>query len=318
MPAANHTRSERTGCSVTTSSSPALPPGTVVTGRWNKGRYQIGRLLGEGANGQVYFVKKGRSAYAMKVGFDSLDLQSEINVLKELNRSSKSTEPFLVDADDFRYAGKEHPFYVMQYVKGKKLPEFLQFYGSDWLYIVGKNLLGKLCELHAKGWVFGDLKPENIMVSDYGEVHLVDYGGVTKMGRAVKQFTEIYDRGYWNAGTRTADEAYDLFSFSVLCLQLTERRNRLLQSLEWLPQNRSADDLLGIAQTVPECRSIYPFLQKALRGQFRTSAEAYKEWNRCLMRANVALKPSARFPWLQGLLVVSAAIFAATVYFVLQ
>ena len=84
------------------------------------------------------------------------------------------------------------------------------------------HLLKKLTYLHANGFVFGDIKMENILVSDYGAVELIDFGGVTQKGRAVKQFTEIYDRGYWGAGTSIADEAYDIFAFAILFMQLSD------------------------------------------------------------------------------------------------
>ena len=49
---------------------------------------------------------------------------------------------------------------------------------------MGLRLLQKLAQLHQAGWVFGDLKPQNVLVSDYGQVELIDYGGVTSIGRA--------------------------------------------------------------------------------------------------------------------------------------
>ena len=74
------------------------------------------------------------------------------------------------------------------------------------------------------------------LVADYGRPELVDYGGATAFGKGVRQFTEIYDRGYWNAGSRTADAGYDLFSFAVLCIQLHEGRRLAQLSAGLLPQ----------------------------------------------------------------------------------
>lgn len=108
----------------------------------------------------------------------------------------------------------------MRYVEGKPLHHFLSKNGPDWLGLVGLGLLEKLRTLHECGFVFGDLKPENVMVSKYGEVELIDFGGTSPIGRSVKQFTEWHDRGFWNAGSRISDEGYDLFAFAVLCLRL--------------------------------------------------------------------------------------------------
>ena len=37
-------------------------------------------------------------------------------------------------------------------------------------------------------------------------------------GRAIKEFTEFYDRGYWGLGSRKADPAYDLFAVAMIMI----------------------------------------------------------------------------------------------------
>lgn len=102
-----------------------------------------------------------------------------------------------MEVDDFTYQGREIPFYVMRYVQGEPLCAFLARRGPRWLDVAGLRLLQQLGRLHHSGWVFGDLKPENVLVGAYGDVELIDYGGVTSEGHSVKQFTEWYDRGFW-------------------------------------------------------------------------------------------------------------------------
>ena len=65
-----------------------------------------------------------------------------------------------------------------------------------------------------------------MIVSNYGDVDLIDFGGVTPKGRAIKQLTEVYDRGFWNMGERVAEESYDLFSFAILLLKSLDQRKR--------------------------------------------------------------------------------------------
>ena len=226
---------------MTTSFKFELRPGSVVTGKWRQGRYRVERLLGEGANGKVYLVQNEREWLAMKIGVDAVDLQSEINVLKSMAKQqaqSAGRERFLYDVDDLLGPdGKEYPFYTMRYIRGTTLTGYLQEHGLEWFPLVGLNLLGKLSKLHAAGWVFGDLKMENVLVADYGHVELVDFGGATSIGKSIRQFTEIYDRGYWNSGSRSADPRYDLFSFGVLCIQIHEPKRLHQLTKELIPQN---------------------------------------------------------------------------------
>ncbi|MDG0808968.1 tRNA lysidine(34) synthetase TilS [Cohnella rhizosphaerae] len=201
---------------MTTSSDARVPAGTVLRGKWNGRSYRLERMLGIGANGQVYMAVSGLRTYALKIGMQLEDLQAEANVLASLDRRERKRPPFLLDVDDAEWQGRVLPFYVMQYVPGVPVKTYLAEHGGAWYGVVGYRLLNRLAELHAAGWAFGDVKSDNILVTDYGRVSLVDYGGMTAMGRSVRQFTEVYDRGYWSAGSRTADPSYDVFSVAVL------------------------------------------------------------------------------------------------------
>lgn len=112
---------------MTTLSDASFPPGTVITGKWNRSRYTIRKLLGKGANGIVFLVQRGENGkhYALKMGFDPVDLQSEINVLKsfQLQRNHEALRQsgipsYLKDVDDYAIRGRDIPFYVMRYVRG--------------------------------------------------------------------------------------------------------------------------------------------------------------------------------------------------------
>jgi serine/threonine-protein kinase len=292
----------------------------MVKGKWNENLYRIERSLGEGENGKVYLVKKGSAFFAIKLGFDAVDHQSEVNVLKQLAKSESPFNRFLIDVDDYHSGGKDYPFYVMKYIKGIKITDFVQAKGEQWLGLLGLHLLKKLTSLHANGYVFGDIKMENILVSDYGAVELIDFGGVTQKGRAVKQFTEIYDRGYWSAGTRIADEAYDLFAFTILFMQLSDHAHGWFFK-HLLPQNRTIDFLKEKLQQEPgkELQVYVPFLQKALEGEFTSSIQAYDAWRALFYKRG---KPSSPKPaggnalvWIQAGFIASVVLFITVWYF---
>lgn len=291
----------------------------VVIGKWKKGRYRVERLLGEGANGKVYLVQRDRDWFALKVGFDAVDLQSEINVLQSLaKQKQQGLEPFLVDVDDlYGPDGMEYPFYIMRYVRGVTLADYLKQQGSEWFPLVGLNLLAKLSKLHAAGWVFGDLKVENVMVADYGHVELVDFGGVTAAGKSIRQFTEIYDRGYWNSGSRSADAKYDLFSFGVLCIQLHEPKRLSQLTRELLPQNRSITELMELVDNSPALKQIAGWLRKAFMGQFADAGEGAEAW-RQLMHRRGPRRSSATPAWLKGLVIASGMMLSLSIYWLLR
>ncbi|WP_019640009.1 protein kinase domain-containing protein [Paenibacillus fonticola] len=311
---------------MTTSFKLNLPQGTLITGRWKGGRYLIQRLLGQGANGVVYLVKQVDSArlYALKMGFDTVDIQSEINVLKALQRqgkrlgSAKRDLTYLVEVDDYSLQGREIPFYVMRYIKGEPLRVFLSRRGSQWLDVAGLNLLRQLRSLHVSGWVFGDLKPENVLVGSYGEVELIDYGGVSGMGRSVKQFTEWYDRGFWNAGGRTAEASYDWFSFAVVCIHLLAEQP-LKQAATQLPQMRSSSDLLNLIRTESALERYREWLRRAVEGEFQDTAEACLLWKELVLRPRPEVKKKAATPvWIISAFAVSVTLLIYSLYLALR
>ncbi|UHA75315.1 protein kinase domain-containing protein [Paenibacillus sp. 481] len=285
---------------------PSLSPGVVVTGVWNRQAYRIERPLGRGANGVVYLVTRlssgsgySKEQLALKFGSDAIDFQSEINALTSLEQerekreeqrhldaggaggagvAENSTRSFLIDVDDMDTDVGRLPFYIMRYVPGITLKSYVRKRGVDWFGFIGGKLLVQLKELHHNGWVFGDIKAENVLVSEHGEVELVDYGGVTPIGRSVKQFTVWYDRAFWHAGSRIAEPSYDLFSFAVLAIYSLNEAGLKKRAKTQLPQMRSREDLLDIVRKHHVLRGYEVWLTKAIQGTFSSTDEAYRLW----------------------------------------
>ncbi|WP_342553613.1 protein kinase [Paenibacillus sp. FSL R7-0652] len=314
---------------MTTLSDASFPPGTVITGKWNRSRYTIRKLLGRGANGVVFLVQRGENGkqYALKMGFDPIDLQSEINVLKsfQLQRNHEALRQsgipsYLKDVDDYAVRGRDIPFYVMRYVQGEALHHFIRRQGTDWTLLVGLRLLQKLAQLHQAGWVFGDLKPQNVLVSDYGHVELIDYGGVTSIGRSVKQFTEWYDRGYWNAGSRTADASYDVFAFALLLIHILEGDALKSLAADGLPQLRNVSQLVRLAERSERMEPFRHWITRALQSQFKDADAAAKAWKELMARPVPMRRRSRRRTprWLKNAFALSVILLIGVVIYALR
>lgn len=294
---------------------PLLPNGSRIRGIYNERTYRVERLLGEGANGRVYLVSTGRNrSAALKLGFDAAGLQSEINLLGALHRKDK---PYLLDADDAKVGRLRVPFYVMPYVDGVRVTTFIARRGRDWTYILLRQLLARLDGLHRQGWAFGDVKPENILVSENGRAELVDYGGVSRFGDSVRQFTELYDRGYWQAGSRTAEASYDIFAVAVLGLRLLAGYERFDAVARRIPQNRNTEELLTLARQTPACKPIIAFLARAYHGQYASTTDALQDYRRILVKwgGMKALEP-IHLPWLPVAFIGSFVAFVSVLWLV--
>ena len=197
-----------------------LKQGDRIVGKWNKNEYKIIKELGSGANGVVYLVQNNSRPFALKLSDNGTSIISEMNTLKSFSKVQGSAlGPSFIEADDFLKPGFNFPFYVMEYIEGVGFLEFIQKKGTRWIGVLVLQLLTSLADLHNHNWVFGDLKPENLIVttSTY-KVRCVDVGGTTVVGRSIKEFTEFFDRGYWGLGSRRADPQYDLFAVAMIML----------------------------------------------------------------------------------------------------
>ncbi|MCM3570790.1 serine/threonine-protein kinase [Neobacillus mesonae] len=253
-------------------------PGTVITGKWHTQKYTIVKELGFGANGVVYLAKHNESFAALKMSDNGLSITSEVNVLKSFAKvqGSASLGPSLLDVDDWQTSRGLISFYVMEYIQGPDLLSFLQQKGQAWMPVLFLQLLNDLDKLHNNGWVFGDLKPENLIVGGPPpKIRCIDVGGTTMQGRAIKEFTEFYDRGYWGLGSRRAESSYDLFAVAMIMINSAypKRFNKTTGGIT---------QLRGAIRERPELRPYEAVIVKALQGHYTSANQMRAELLNCL------------------------------------
>lgn len=256
-----------------------VQPGTLIVGKWHRHRYKILKRLGYGSIGAVYLVHSSVGLYALKIGYDKMSIISEVNALKRLTSvQGQSLGPFFVEMDDWN----GWTFYVMEYIKGESLFSFVQQKGKEWIVVLMLQLLKELNQLHEQGYIFGDLKPDNLLVSGPSpRIRWLDVGGVTKIGRSVKEFTSYYDRAYWGSGSRKADPSYDLFSVAMIWIHLAHPRFVF-------KKEAGLRELEKKVMTNRETRPYRSIVIGALRGSY-TSAETMRR--AILLRVNETNQP---------------------------
>ncbi|MGN9863305.1 protein kinase domain-containing protein [Bacillus swezeyi] len=253
-----------------TSLAGSLKPGSAVVGKWNNHSYRIIRQLGKGANGVVYLADSKKGRVALKVSDDSLSITSEVNVLKSFSKAqARAMGPSFFDVDDMTVSntGKKLSFYVMEYIEGPLLLRYINEKGEEWIPVLISQLLSSLSIIHREGWVFGDLKPENLIVTGPpARIRCIDVGGTTKEGRAIKEYTEFFDRGYWECGTRKAEPSYDLFSVAMIMVNCVTKK-------EFKKTSKPMDQLLSVIDSHPFLTKYKAVLLSALQGRYNTAAE---------------------------------------------
>ncbi len=201
-----------------------LPKGII--GKWNKQSYLLLKELGRGGTGSIFLAKGDSSApYAIKLSKDNISLNREFRYLRELSDISSIVRAY--ELDDLEEAGESLHFLALEYIEGVSLRRYIDNRRIGLEEIVGLMLvIFKLLEdIHSRGYILGDLKPENIMVDEGTKaIRLVDLGGVVRTGEAIREYTPAYDRASWKMGDRKAEETYDYFSGLMLMVHLLLRK----------------------------------------------------------------------------------------------
>lgn len=259
-----------------------FPEGTIVEGKWHKNVYRILRQIGYGANGTVFLAEARGVKVALKMSSDTRVITSEVNVLKSFAKAQGkgSLGPSLFDVDDWFFQTQVIPFYVMEYVEGLTLFSFLEQKGKSWVPVLTLQLLEELDTLHRAGWVFGDLKPENIIITPSPHrIRFIDVGGATKISRAIKEYTEFFDRGYWGLGSRKAEPSYDLFAVAMIIINC-------YYPSRFKKNEGGASQLQSVIRNHHELRKFADILIKAITGGYKEAQQMRQDLVQSLQKGS--------------------------------
>ncbi len=153
-------------------------------------RYERSTLLGEGGMGQVWLTRDGRIGrrVAMKIiRSDNTDASSQARFLREARVQGQLEHPAVVPVYDIGHASDGEVFFTMKRVRGNTLSDVLarlrlgdqatgDAYSLRRLLTAFSQVCLALEFAHAHGVIHRDLKPDNLMLGDHGEVYVLDWG----------------------------------------------------------------------------------------------------------------------------------------------
>jgi tRNA A-37 threonylcarbamoyl transferase component Bud32 len=149
-------------------------------------RYQIGEAIGRGGMGEVRLARDTR-----------IDREVAVKLLRTRDRDTDTTRffrearvqgalehPSVVPVHDLGIDPDRGPYFVMKRLAGTTLSDVLKSEDTTvrarWPW---RLLLARLVDIcraielaHARGVIHRDIKPANIMLGEYGEVYVLDWG----------------------------------------------------------------------------------------------------------------------------------------------
>jgi serine/threonine-protein kinase len=200
------------------------------------GRYQLGAMIGTGGMADVYIAQDQRLSREVAVKILRSDLAKDSTFVARFRKEAKAAaglnHPGIVAVYD---SGEEPaPYIVMELVSGHTLRELIhdgERLPLDRALEIGAGILAALDYSHQRGIVHRDIKPANVMITDKGDVKVMDFGIARAMDDLGATLTST-----WNVvGTaqylspeqalgEVADAPTDIYSTGCLLYELLTGR----------------------------------------------------------------------------------------------
>jgi serine/threonine protein kinase len=156
--------------------------------------YTLVREIARGGMGQIYFGEDPQLKRNVAVKVSSVSEAGEDpRFSKEAEVLAQLAHPNVVPIHNIGVDAQERPFYSMKLVKGRTLQAVLNLirdgdaaatkdYPRATLLTIFRKVCDAMMFAHSKGILHRDLKPDNIMVGEYGEVLVMDWGLAKVLG----------------------------------------------------------------------------------------------------------------------------------------
>ena len=215
------------------------------------GRYEVVRKIASGGMGEVYLAKSiGAAGFQKHVVIKKIlpHLTEHPQTVKSLVREAKLlvllNHPNIVQVFDLGVEGTDY-FMAMEYVHGYNLSTILHYCSKKKANIpaaacalIGVEVLRALGYAHdlrgndgtRQNIIHRDVSPQNVMISQSGQVKLTDFGIAKVLSEAEDEHTQSL-KGKWRYMAPEAldggriDQRYDLFAVGILLFESLCRRN---------------------------------------------------------------------------------------------
>jgi serine/threonine protein kinase/Tfp pilus assembly protein PilF len=157
--------------------------------------YRILSKLGEGGMGVVYAAEDmhlGRRVAIKFLNATSSDHHYRARFLREARAISSLSHPYIATVFDYGETPEGQPFLVMELIEGETLGELLEASALTlWQSVeIIEHVAEALEEAHQRGIVHRDIKPSNVVVTERGQVKVLDFGLAKRMNEENHEETD--------------------------------------------------------------------------------------------------------------------------------
>lgn len=160
-------------------------------------KYEIGRMVARGGMGVIMDARElaVQRVVAMKLMLDYTEPSAVTRFFQEGQITAQLEHPNIVPVHELGVNELDQPFYTMKFVRGTSLrqvlerlalgdPAFVQNWPLSALLTVFQKVCDAIAFAHSRDVIHRDLKPDNIMLGEYGEALVMDWGLAKILGSA--------------------------------------------------------------------------------------------------------------------------------------
>jgi len=154
------------------------------------GKIDVHHTLGEGGMGVVHLATQrtlGRQVAVKTLRKGAGDEQAALRIVREAWITGALEHPNVVPVHDVGVDASGAPVIVMKRIEGRPWSHYLRdaaavakrFAAADlveWNLRTLANVCNAMHFAHARGILHRDLKPDNVMIGEFGEVYVLDWG----------------------------------------------------------------------------------------------------------------------------------------------
>ncbi|WPZ19469.1 Stk1 family PASTA domain-containing Ser/Thr kinase [Geobacillus subterraneus] len=207
----------------------------MLIGKRLNDRYKIISLVGGGGMANVYLARDIILERDVAVKVLRLDFANDDQFIKRFRREAQAATSLnhehIVSIYD---VGEEEGVYyiVMEYVRGSTLKQYIQQHAPlpvEQALRIMDQLTSAIAHAHENGIIHRDIKPQNILIDEHGNVKVTDFGiAVALSGTTITQTNSVLGSVHYlspeQARGGIATEKSDVYSLGIVMFELVTGR----------------------------------------------------------------------------------------------